>query len=104
MPSATLSHRQPWPKALTTLPLFKQVVGFLWLALYLVTLLALISYDPNDVSFNVFPANPPPNNFIGDLGAALAFLLYSCFGYGAYLFPFLSLCCCIASFLGIEIR
>ena len=60
MPSATLSHRQPWPKALTSLPLFKQVVGFLWLSLYLVTLLALISYDPNDVSFNVYPANPAP--------------------------------------------
>jgi len=25
MPSAALTHRQPWPKALTTLPLFKQV-------------------------------------------------------------------------------
>ncbi|HEY9127690.1 MAG TPA: DNA translocase FtsK 4TM domain-containing protein, partial [Acidobacteriaceae bacterium] len=104
MPSATLSHRQPWPKALTSLPLFKQVVGFLWLALYLVTLLALISYDPNDVSFNVFPANPSPNNFIGYFGAGLACMLYYCFGFGAYLFPFLFLCCCGASFVGIEIR
>jgi len=104
MPSATLSHRQPWPKALTSLPLFKQVVGFLWLALYLVTLLALISYDPNDVSFNVFPANPSPNNFIGYFGAGLACMLYYCFGFGAYLFPFLFLCCCGACFWGVEIH
>ena len=104
MPSATLSHRQPWPKALTSLPLFKQVIGFLWLALYLVTLLALISYDPNDVGFNVFPANPSPNNFIGYFGASLACLLYYCFGFGAYLFPLLSLCCCGACFLGVDIK
>ncbi|HEX4141607.1 MAG TPA: DNA translocase FtsK [Candidatus Methylacidiphilales bacterium] len=104
MPSATLSHRQPWPKALTSLPLFKQVVGFLWLALYLVTLLALISYDPNDVSFNVFPANPSPNNFIGYFGAGVACMLYYCFGFGAYLFPLLFLSCCGACFVGVEIK
>ena len=104
MPSATLSHRQSWPKALTTLPLFKQVVGFIWLALYLVTLLALISYDPNDVSFNVFPANPSPNNFIGYFGAGLACMLYYCFGFGAYLFPLLFLSCCGACFVGMDIR
>jgi S-DNA-T family DNA segregation ATPase FtsK/SpoIIIE len=104
MPSATLSHRQPWPKGLTSLPLFKQVAGFLWLALYLVTLLALISYDPNDVSFNVFPANPAPNNFIGYFGAGLACMLYYCFGFGAYLFPFLFLCCCGGCFVGFEIK
>jgi S-DNA-T family DNA segregation ATPase FtsK/SpoIIIE len=104
MPSATLSHRQPWPKALTSLPLFKQVIGLLWFALYLVTLLALISYDPNDVSFNIYPANPSPNNFIGYFGAGLACMFYYCFGFGAYLFPFLFLCCCGACFLGLEIH
>jgi S-DNA-T family DNA segregation ATPase FtsK/SpoIIIE len=104
MPSATLSHRQPWPKALTSLPLFKQVVGFLWLSVYIVTLLSLISYDPADVSFNVFPANPVPTNFIGYLGAGVADLLYKGFGFGAYLFPFLFVCCCIASFLGLNVK
>jgi S-DNA-T family DNA segregation ATPase FtsK/SpoIIIE len=104
MPSAALTHRQPWPKALTTLPLFKQVIGFLWLALYIVTLLSLISYDPNDVSFNVFPANPVPTNFIGYFGAGLACMLYYTFGFGAYLFPFLYMCCCAACFIGVEIK
>jgi len=104
MPSSALSPRQSWPKTLTSLPLFKQVIGFLWLSLYIVTLLSLISYDPADVSFNVFPANPIPTNFIGYAGAGLACILYYCFGFGAYLFPFLFVCSCIASFLGLEIK
>jgi S-DNA-T family DNA segregation ATPase FtsK/SpoIIIE len=104
MPSAVLSHRQPWSKSISTLPLFKQVVGFVWLSLYIVTLLALISYDPNDVSFNVFPANPVPTNFIGYFGAGLAAMLYIGFGFGAYVFPFVFVCCCIACFIGIEIK
>jgi S-DNA-T family DNA segregation ATPase FtsK/SpoIIIE len=103
MPSSAVSHRPTWPKNIANLPLFKQVVGFLWLSLYLVTFLSLWSYDPADVSFNVFPANPIPTNFIGYAGAGLACILYYCFGFGAYLVTFLFLCCCIASFLGMEI-
>jgi S-DNA-T family DNA segregation ATPase FtsK/SpoIIIE len=104
MPSAALSHRQPWPQALTSLPLFKQVIGFLWLSVNIVTLLSLLSYDPADVSFNVFPPNPVPTNFIGYLGAGIAAMLYIGFGFAAYLFPFLFACCCIASFVGLEIK
>ncbi|MEI9999605.1 MAG: DNA translocase FtsK [Verrucomicrobiota bacterium] len=104
MPSTAIPYRQPWLKAVSALPLFKQVVGVLWLALYIVTLLALISYDPADVSFNVFPANPVPTNFIGYFGAGLACMLYYLFGFAAFLFPFLFVCCCIACFLGVEIK
>jgi S-DNA-T family DNA segregation ATPase FtsK/SpoIIIE len=101
-PSSAVPHRQSWPK-LAQLPLFKQVIGFLWLSLYVVTLLSLYSYDPADVSFNVFPANPIPTNFIGYAGAGLACVLYYCFGFGAYLFPFLFFWCCLVNFLAIEI-
>jgi len=104
MPSSAASQRQSWPKNLANLPLFKQVIGFLWLSLYIVTLLSLLSYDQEDVSFNVFPSNPIPTNFIGYAGAGLACMLYYCFGFGAYLVPLLSLCCCVASFLGMEIK
>lgn len=86
------------------LPLFKQVIGCLWLALYIVTLLALISYDPADLGFNTYPPNANPSNFIGVVGAGLAGILYAGFGFGAYLFPALSLCCCVACFLGIDIH
>src|SRR5271163_777849 len=99
MPSSAVSPRQPWGKNLANLPLFKQVIGFLWFSLYIVTLLSLISYDPADVGFNVFPANPIPTNFIGYGGAGLAGMLYIGFGFGAYLFPALALCCCGASFI-----
>jgi S-DNA-T family DNA segregation ATPase FtsK/SpoIIIE len=99
-----MTHRQPWPKNLASLPLFKQVVGILWFALYLVTLFSLISYDPADVSFNVFPANPIPTNWIGYFGAGLACMLYFCFGFAAYLFPLLFICCAFACFWRMDIK
>jgi S-DNA-T family DNA segregation ATPase FtsK/SpoIIIE len=104
MPSSSASQRTSWTKNLASLPLFKQVIGFLWLSLYIVTLLSLLSYDPADVSFNVFPSNAVPSNFIGYVGAGLACILYFCFGIGAYLITVLFLCCCAASFLGFEIN
>jgi S-DNA-T family DNA segregation ATPase FtsK/SpoIIIE len=104
MPSSAVSQRQSWPKNLATLPLFKQVIGFLWLSLYIVTFLSLLSYDPDDLGFNSYPPNPSPSNFIGVFGAGLAGMLYMGFGFGAYLFPLLALCCCVASFIGIEIQ
>ena len=104
MPSSAVSQRQSWPKNLASLPLFKQVIGFLWLSLYIITLLSLVSFDPNDLGFYTSTPNSPPYNFIGIVGAGLAGLLYIGFGFGAYLFPILALCCCGASFLGIEIK
>lgn len=104
MPSSAVLHRQNWAKNLATLPLFKQVIGFLWLSLYIFTLLSLLSYDPDDVSFNVFPANAVPSNFVGYLGAGLACLLYYSFGFGAYLLTVIFICCFAASFLGYEIN
>jgi S-DNA-T family DNA segregation ATPase FtsK/SpoIIIE len=104
MPSSAVSHRQTWPKNIANLPLFKQVIGVLWFALYIVTFLSLLSYDPGDLGFNSYPPNPNPSNFIGDVGAGLAGMLYFGFGFGAYLFPLLALCCCGACFVGIEIK
>ncbi len=102
-PSSAVPNHHPWPK-IAQLPLFKQVVGFLWLSLYVVTLLSLWSYDPADVTSNVFPANPVPTNFIGYLGAGLACDLYYCFGFGAYFFPLLFFWCCVVNFLALEIN
>ena len=103
MPSSAASHHQSWSKNLANLPLFKQVIGFLWLSLYVVTLLSLISYDPRDLSLNVVPPVSSPNNFIGYAGAWLAGTLYICFGFAAYIFPLLFFICCLASFLGVQI-
>ena len=54
----------------------------------LIVFLSLISYTPKDI---VFLTTPPPtaiNNFIGIVGAYLAFALFFVFGYAAYFFPF----------------
>jgi S-DNA-T family DNA segregation ATPase FtsK/SpoIIIE len=99
-----LSHRQPWHKNIAHLPVVKQVIGFLWASIYVVTLLSLISYDPADLGFNVYPPNAVPSNFIGYVGASLAGVLYYTFGFGAYLVAFLFFLCSIASFLGMQIK
>ena len=104
MPSSAATPGPSWPKNLAQLPLFKQVVGFLWLSLYIVTLLSLLSYDPADVGFNSYPPNPVPTNFIGSVGAALACQLFIGFGFGAYLFPLLFFWCCVVNFLALEIN
>jgi S-DNA-T family DNA segregation ATPase FtsK/SpoIIIE len=104
MPSSVLARPSFWPKNLIQLPLVKQVIGCLWASLYIVTLLSLISYDPADLGFNVFPPNPVPSNFIGYAGASLAGVLYYGFGFAAYLFPFLFFLCCLLSFFGVDIQ
>ena len=104
MPSSVLARPTFWPKNLIQLPLVKQVIGCLWASLYIVTLLSLISYDPADLGFNVFPPNPVPSNFIGYAGASLAGVLYYAFGFAAYLLPFLFFLCCLVNFFGIDIR
>ena len=49
------------------------------------------------------PTRFPPTSF-GPVGAGLACLLYYALGFGAYIFPLLALCCCVASFLGMTIK
>jgi S-DNA-T family DNA segregation ATPase FtsK/SpoIIIE len=95
--------RPSWLKNLSGLPLFKQVVGFLWFALYIVTALSLISYDPGDLVFNVYPPNPVPSNFIGDVGAALAGDLYTVLGFAAWTIPLIFIWCCLVNFLSMTI-
>ncbi len=104
MPSSDAASHPSWAKNLAQLPLFKQVIGFLWLSLYIVTLLSLISYDPADLGFNVYPSNTIPSNFIGYAGAGLAGVLYYGFGFGAYFFPLLFFCCCLVNLLGIQVN
>jgi S-DNA-T family DNA segregation ATPase FtsK/SpoIIIE len=103
MPSSADSRRPSWSKNLAQLPLFKQVIGFLWASLYIVTVLSLFSYDPADMGFNVTPPNPVPSNFIGYVGAGVAGLLYIAFGFGAWFFPLLFIWCCLINLLGINV-
>jgi S-DNA-T family DNA segregation ATPase FtsK/SpoIIIE len=63
--------------------------GALWVfgALALIVLVALLSYDRADPSFGTTGEPGPVNNLIGPIGAHLAGLLVMMFGRPAYLFP-----------------
>src|SRR5215831_15427366 len=63
--------------------------GALWVfgALALILLLALVSYDRNDPSFQTTGEAGPVNNLIGPIGAQIAGLLVMLFGRPSYLFP-----------------
>jgi len=50
--------------------------------------MGLFSYDWKDISYLQVPANNPPANLIGPVGAWLSFGLFMFFGVGAYLVPF----------------
>ena len=60
---------------------------FIFGALGLIVLVALVSFDPADSSFSTTGEPGPVSNWIGPLGANLAGLLVMLFGRPAYLFP-----------------
>ena len=65
-----------------------EVAGILSATMGLLVLLALLSYDPRDVSVLQFPPSDPPVNFIGPMGAWTAFLAFMGLGVAGYLVPF----------------
>lgn len=64
-----------------------EVGGILLLTAGMLCLLALLSYDPADVSVLHSPPNSPPTNFIGPMGAYWAFFLFMGLGIAGYLTP-----------------
>ncbi|MDA0990495.1 MAG: DNA translocase FtsK [Verrucomicrobia bacterium] len=65
--------------------------GILLAVLCLFLALSLFSYDWRDISVLQVPPNSPPANLFGPVGAWLSFILFICFGIGAYLVP----ACCL---------
>lgn len=63
--------------------------GILLLALAVLLLLSLGSYRAEDISVIQQPPNDPTMNFVGPVGAWLAFLLLMGLGLGAWLMPLL---------------
>ena len=68
---------------------FADVIGVALLAAALLLLVAQFSFDHNDVSFLTTKVNKPAHNWIGLLGAWLAYGFFSVFGVAAYLLPLL---------------
>jgi len=66
-----------------------ELVGFVGLSLAVLLALSLLSYSPQDPSFNTSspPAGGPVRNWIGPVGAHTSDLFFQAFGWPAFLFP-----------------
>src|SRR6185503_5514031 len=71
---------------------FGDIIGIVLIAVSVLMLVSLFSYDPKDVRANTTAINETPRNWIGQVGAWLAFALYNVFGAGAYVLPVLLFC------------
>ncbi|HAS84004.1 MAG TPA: cell division protein FtsK, partial [Verrucomicrobia bacterium] len=63
------------------------IAGLACLPLALLVLLSLVSYDWTDIASLSTPPNRPPNNWIGQVGAYIGYLLWMTAGVGAWLVP-----------------
>ena len=67
-----------------------ELIGFLCITVAILLALALLTYQPQDVAFNVSapPSDGPlARNWIGPVGAYAADLLFQVFGFAAFLLP-----------------
>ncbi|CAB4242681.1 DNA segregation ATPase FtsK/SpoIIIE [Methylacidimicrobium sp. AP8] len=90
-----------WERAKSRL--LTEVGSVFCFGLALILLLSLVSYQPRDIAFNQWPSQPEVGNAIGPMGAYTAFALYSLFGLGAYLIPFLLLTAGMAFSLQVRV-
>ena len=75
---------------------WREAWGILLQAVWILMVLSLLSYHSEDISLIQMPPNQPAQNFIGPVGAWLAFLSFMAFGVGGYLLP---LACAYFGFL-----
>jgi DNA segregation ATPase FtsK/SpoIIIE, S-DNA-T family len=71
---------------------FADLIGIVLVSVAVLLLVALISYDPRDVSATGTEVNPDAQNWIGMAGAWGGWLSFFAFGAAAYLFPILVGC------------
>jgi len=74
----------------------REVAAILWLGGALLTLLALVSYDTNDLGLFSTQPNDPPYNYIGIVGAYWSMALFMALGSAGFLVPVLFFCAGIA--------
>ena len=77
-----------------------EVLAFFWFVTSVLTLLALLSYTPNDIAFEVSAANSPAHNFVGIAGAYTAWFLVMLFGETSYFLVPLFLFWALAKWFG----
>jgi S-DNA-T family DNA segregation ATPase FtsK/SpoIIIE len=64
-----------------------ELLGLVWMAAAVLTLLSLISFSKTDSSFHTATAAKAVSNWVGTVGAHLADLLFQGFGLASYLIP-----------------
>ncbi len=74
---------------------WQEISGIALLAVCVLSVLSLFSYDAGDIGFLHDPPNDPPRNFIGPVGAWFSFLNYMGLGVAGYILP------AIFSYLGL---
>src|SRR5215468_9758280 len=68
---------------------FDDIISVALLAAALLLLVAQLSFDRNDLAVNRVPPNRPTHNWIGPLGAQIAFASFFVFGFSGYMLPLL---------------
>ncbi len=61
-----------------------EISAFIWFSISVFTLLALLTYTPHDIAFEVSTPNSPLKNFAGPAGAYTGWVLMILFGKTAY--------------------
>ena len=78
-----------------------EIIAVLLLAVCVLSLVSLISYDPYDVGFNTSSVNLNTSNLTGRIGAYFAWAMYLIGGYSAYLVPALAAIWALGKFTSI---
>src|SRR6185503_17968014 len=68
---------------------FSDIIGVVLIAVAFLLMVSQLSFDPYDLSFIRNPPNHPTHNWIGTIGAHLAFGFFFVLGAGAYAVPLL---------------
>jgi DNA segregation ATPase FtsK/SpoIIIE, S-DNA-T family len=76
-----------------------ELTGVALLILAVVLLLALVSFNQNDLPSRALPVNDPPHNLLGRIGAFIADQLLFAFGAASFLLPVLAAAFGAASFI-----
>ncbi len=70
---------------------FNDIIGIILVGFAVLLLVALLSYHPRDVSANGVPVNAPLRNWIGPIGAWMAYVFLRWVGAAVYVVPVLLL-------------
>jgi S-DNA-T family DNA segregation ATPase FtsK/SpoIIIE len=76
-----------------------EIIGIVLIAVSVLLLAALLSYDRNDLAVNHVPPNLPKHNWVGTVGAVIGYGFFFFLGAAAYILPVLLLGFGLSAFL-----